>query len=563
MKPLKLYARTTVLTSAVLVTVLAAVVYFFVTRIRDLELQDQQRRAMLWATQLANQLAYESPRETSPLRNRAVAFSAAHEGNIDRIRIYGETKKGLREVITLPADAPEEMAADDLKRVRRAESFARLRTAGDRQTIYAVAPIFDENRFVGAVAMVVERVAFSDLSQRIVKLMLALLAVAIISITALLYFLFSQVLYRPVEDLLKTMTTARTGNLDTAAPVRARDEFGELAVSFNELLARLRAMTAEREAHQKQLEDRVREATFDLAERNTQLEEANAALFEIQRELTTFERLAAAGRLAAQFAHEVGTPLNLISGHVQLLAARTEDAKTRDRLDLITSQIARIERIVRNMLDATRRPQPQLEATDLNALLRRIFEITAPTLAAHQVELITDCDEALPPVSADGEQLQQVFINLINNSLDAMPHGGSLSFTTALTDGRVSVTCRDTGEGIKAEIKPRIFDPLFTTKARGRGSGLGLAVVQQIVREHGGEITVESEFGQGAEFQLRLPLVAHPLECGGSTPLWSALGGAHNEVADATAAPAESQSIAAGIPKRQQAAALQIRGAAK
>ena len=224
-----------------------------------------------------------------------------------------------------------------------------------------------------------------------------MLAVAIISLTALLYFIFSQIIYRPVEDLLQTMSEVQTGNLNVAAPVRAPDEFGQLATVFNHMISRLRAMTEERAAYQRQLEERVHDATTELAERNTQLEESNATLFEIQRELTKFERLAAAGQLAAQFAHEVGTPLNLISGHVQLLAARTEDARVRERIDLVLSQINRIERIVRNLLDATRRPRPQLEPTDLNAVLRRIFEVTAPTLAAHQVELVTLLDDNMPP----------------------------------------------------------------------------------------------------------------------------------------------------------------------
>jgi signal transduction histidine kinase len=270
------------------------------------------------------------------------------------------------------------------------------------------------------------------------------------------------------------------------------------------MISRLRVMTAEREANQKRLEDRVRESTTELAERNAQLEEANTTLFEIQRELMKLERLAAAGQLAAQFAHEVGTPLNLISGHVQLLAARTRDKKIEERLDLISSQITRIERIVRNMLDATRRPRPQIESIDLNALLRRIFEVAAPTLAAHEVELSINFDENLPLIRGDSEQLQQVFINMINNSLDAMPQGGQLAFTTSVNDRQVEVRCRDTGEGIAAEVRQRIFDPLFTTKVRGRGSGLGLAVVQQIIREHGGSIDVESGAGQGAEFQIRL-----------------------------------------------------------
>jgi len=508
MRLLKLHTRTTILTSVVLTTVLLLAVYFFVTRIRQIEMQEHEQRAMVWAAELANRvLTYDDSRKTTDLIARATEFSEEHDGELRQLRIYGETSKGIVEVT--PGER-EPITARDLQQLRRGQPVASVRRIetdeGPETVIYAAAPIIEEDNFRGAVSLTTAPVKFSDLLERSTSLVIALLAFAIIAITALLYFFFSQVIYRPVEDLLAMIAEVKTGNLDVAAPVRARDEFGQLAVSFNHMLVRLRTMTAEREAYQKRLEERVHEATGELADRNAQLEEANATLFEIQRELTKYERLAAAGQLAAQFAHEVGTPLNLISGHVQLLSVRTEDQKTKDRLELVSSQIARIERIVRNMLDATRRPKPQLEPVDLNALLRRIFEVTAPTLAARQVELVTDFDESLPPVNGDSEQLQQVFINLINNSLDAMPHGGQLIFSTMPSDDQIVVCCRDTGEGIDDEIKPRIFDPLFTTKLHGRGSGLGLAVVQQIIREHGGIITVTSENGQGTEFQIRLPV---------------------------------------------------------
>ncbi|MGH9845184.1 MAG: histidine kinase dimerization/phospho-acceptor domain-containing protein, partial [Blastocatellia bacterium] len=363
MKPLKLYTRTTLLTSAVLAMVLLLVVVFFITKLRDLERQDQERNAKLLATQLANLLAYDVPRETSKMRQRAISFSEAHLRQIREIVIYGVGRNGLlREQIRLSTDDPEEIAESDLPALRRGEPIARAREieteSGREKVISAIAPVFDGNVFQGAVSVTTPRAQFSDLSWRVITLALALLAVAIVSIVALFYFLFSQVLYKPVEDFLRLTAEVRGGNLEVAAPVRARDEFGELAVSFNHMTSRLREMTEERAANQKRLEDRVQEATTELAERNTQLEEANATLFEIQRELTKFERLAAAGQLAAQFAHEVGTPLNLISGHVQLLAARTGEPKTLERIDLIRSQIERIERIVRNMLDATRRPRP-------------------------------------------------------------------------------------------------------------------------------------------------------------------------------------------------------------
>jgi signal transduction histidine kinase len=509
MKPLKLYTRTTILVSAVLTAVMLAMVYFFLQSAREIVLQDQEEKAKRLALQLANRLV-NGPQDFSTLRSETLSFRSTHEG-IQQIRIYGETRSGLveeRNAEITPAEL-EEISPRDLVTLRSDEAISGLREVGppdDRQSvIYAAASMIDDHGFHGVVSLTMAR-SESDLWQRLVNVTVALLAVAIISITALLYFLFSQVIYRPVEDLLQTMSEVKTGNLNVSAPVRAHDELGQLSTVFNHMISRLRVMTAERAAYQKQLEARVQEATAELAERNTQLEDANAELFEIQRELTKFERLAAAGQLAAQFAHEVGTPLNLISGHVQLLAARIDDTKTRERLDLIASQIARIERIVRDMLDTTRRPRPELTPTDVNAVLRRIFEVTAPTLAARQVELVTALDEALPPIRGDGEQLQQVFINLINNSLDAMPEGGRLTFTTSAADGRAQISCRDTGEGMSQEIKQRIFDPLFTTKVWRRGSGLGLAVVDQIIREHSGTITVESDVGQGAEFQIQLPL---------------------------------------------------------
>jgi signal transduction histidine kinase len=510
MKPLKLYTRTTILVSAVLATVLLAVVYFFISRTKEIDLRDQEARAELWARQLATQLSSDSL-DLATLRKNVFFFHTAHEGQIQQIRIYGLTRKGLQEEISVPPASPEELLKQDLVLLRQGKVISGMREIGAgserERVIYAAAPILDEQEaFAGVVSLTIPLVPLSALSWHLMQLTVALLAVAIVSITALLYFLFSQVIYRPVEDLLKTMEAVKSGNLEVKAPVHAHDEFGQLSTVFNHMIARLKAMTEERASYQRDLEERVQEATAELAERNRQLAEASTALFEIQRELTRFERLAVAGQLATQLAHEVGTPLNLISGHVQLLIARTEDQKTRERLDLIASQIARIERIVRNLLDTTRRPQPELVPTDLNALLRRIFEVTAPTLAARQVTLVTSLDPELPLVRGDSEQLQQVFINLINNSLDAMPQGGELSFTTAVVNGEVQVKCRDSGVGISEEIKGRLFDPFFTTKLRGRGSGLGLTVAHQIIREHGGRITLTSEVGQGAEFQISLPL---------------------------------------------------------
>lgn len=512
MKPLKLYTRITLLVSAILISVLLAVVYFFVTKAREIEVLDQEEKARRFALQLANSLPEISEGlKLAEIRKVTLDFRQlnASQNQILQIRIYN---KSLNEVFNI-TDAPkEEIPAKELAKLGKQQPSSRARTIvtknGRQEVIDAYAPLLDTGKLVGVVAITISRSELTGLSQQLIRLTVALLAVAIISITALLYFLFSQVIYRPVDDLLKTMREAETGNLEVAAPVPDNAEFGQLASGFNHMLSRLRVMTEERAKYQKRLEERVTEATAELEDRNSQLEIANTELFEIQRELTKFERLAAAGQLAAQFAHEVGTPLNLISGHVQLLTAKTEDQRTRERLELIASQIARIEKIVRNMLDATRRPRPTLAATDLNALLQKMFEVTAPTLAARDVTLKVELDERNPVVLADGEQLQQVFINLINNSLDAMPNGGELFFSTTVQKNTAMIICRDNGIGISPEVKERIFDPLFTTKSHGHGSGLGLTVVHKIIQEHGGNILLKSDIRQGTEFQITLPLAS-------------------------------------------------------
>jgi signal transduction histidine kinase len=293
------------------------------------------------------------------------------------------------------------------------------------------------------------------------------------------------------------------------------------------MIARIRQMTQEREAQRLVLQERVHDATAELEQRNEQLEEASRELWQMTRRLTELERLAAAGQTAAQFAHEVGTPLNLISGHVQLLRTRlAADERAQSRLETIGAQIERIERIVRGMLDRTRSVAPMLAPLDLNALLLRIFDATAPALDARGVHLQTDLAADLPAVAGDADRLQQVFINLINNALDAMPDGGELHVRTRTvrasaqagagqsnghasdTEARdVLIEFADTGCGMPEELRARIFDPFYTTKEAGRGTGLGLFVVRQVIREHGGHIEAESEKGRGSRFHIKLPVV--------------------------------------------------------
>jgi signal transduction histidine kinase len=275
------------------------------------------------------------------------------------------------------------------------------------------------------------------------------------------------------------------------------------------MISQVREMTKERDAQGDILRERVRDATGELETRNQQLQETNLELWRTTRRMNELGRLAAAGQTAAHFAHEVGTPLNLISGHVQLLKSDLErnplDAEARIRT--ISAQIERIERIVRRMLDKTRF-ETELSPLDLDTLLRRLCDAMSPTFDRRGIRVVYDLAENLPLIGGSADRLQQLFLNLINNSLDAMPEGGELRVSTAVEAAngakghQVIVDFADTGVGMTPEIMSHIFDPLYTTKERGHGTGLGLVIVSQVIAEHGGTISVESKSEHGTRFRL-------------------------------------------------------------
>ena len=267
-------------------------------------------------------------------------------------------------------------------------------------------------------------------------------------------------------------------------------------------------LTTRLETEQGILRDRVREATIELEKRNQQLQETNLELWRSNRRMNELGRLAAAGQTAAHFAHEVGTPLNLISGHVQLLKSDLDrdprDAESRIRT--ISAQIERIERIVRRMLDKTRF-ETELAPLDLNSVLRKLCDAMSPAFDKRNIHLVETFADNLPLIAGSSDRLQQLFLNLINNSLDAMPEGGEIEIHTAIESKhgktqRILVEFIDTGTGMTPEVMSHIFDPLYTTKDRGHGTGLGLVIVSQIVSEHGGRVEVESELGKGTRFRL-------------------------------------------------------------
>jgi signal transduction histidine kinase len=333
---------------------------------------------------------------------------------------------------------------------------------------------------------------------------LATAGAAILIVTGGLLLYVTRAVGRPTAALVATMDRARRGDLRVQAPVERLDEFGWLAENFNRLIRRVRDVDEE-------LQAKVAKATAELGVKNEALLRANERLFEVERGVARLERLATLGQLASTLAHEIGTPLNAVYGHIQLLRADPAvAAKHGERLAVIEDQIERLSSIIHRALTDLRAPEAKRERVDLNAAVREIAAFTQAAIAARSVRLELQLAQDVPPIEGDRTQISQVTLNLLTNALDAMPAGGKLRIETRRERARgggllAVVEFKDTGLGISEEDKKRLFEPFFSTKALGQGTGLGLAICQQVVKKHGGTISVESELGRGSTFTIRLP----------------------------------------------------------
>lgn len=283
--------------------------------------------------------------------------------------------------------------------------------------------------------------------------------------------LYVETLIRPILNLNQMMKRAGEGNLTVRAPTRRGDEVAELAEVFNLMMNELEA-SRERE--------------------------------ELQRvQLAHTEKMAAVGTLAAGVAHEVNNPLAGVLASIENMVDNPDDQEMRDRyLRLIADGLKRIERTVANLLNFARPREILLEPTSINHNLSHVVELVGYQLRAHGVEVKMDLDSNPAVVEADHFQMEQLFLNLVLNALDAMRDGGTLYLRTRVRGGKVIAEVRDTGHGIPAEIRDRVFDPFFTTREVGEGTGLGLAVSGSIVAAHGGKMELESTVGRGTTFRI-------------------------------------------------------------
>ncbi len=504
-RPLGLQTRITILFAVIVVSVLVVFSYLEFRLTEHSQREISRERTIYVTRELDAKVFSAKDLENTPFLEEEIANWMYARPSIKSIDIFVFQRNSYKVVASSWDGKDLGISYQSLDSLKRDLVLSTLKK--ENQPYWEIlAPLHVGRKVVGGVRILtsLEEVETFLAGKRSRTILFTLISVA--ALILILTVFFSRAVNRPIQQLVRAMSEAEGGKLDVAVPARARDELGLLAVHFNRMLARISQFNEE-------LTLRVEAATRELAQRNEELRLANESLFQAQRQLVQAEKLSALGHVAATMAHEIGTPLNSISGYIQLMLTENPGSELAvKRLKIIESQLDRLTHTIRNLLHSTRQPQPQLRPLDLHQLLEGIVTLTQPGMSMRSITLDRRFHPSVPRVSGDPGLLQQVFLNLVNNALDAMPGGGTLTISTApgpaagANGSWVEAAVRDTGTGMSAEVRRKALDPFFTTKEPGKGAGLGLSICEEIIRSHGGKMEIESEEGKGSTIRVQLPV---------------------------------------------------------
>ncbi|PYN81144.1 MAG: hypothetical protein DMD96_10960 [Candidatus Rokuibacteriota bacterium] len=468
--------------------------------------EDLQNRAIVYAREVAAAIGGRRELETGPALSQLIARLLEIRRSVLQLDVLTFEREGATVVASNAPNVPLPFTPRDADEVLGGRVVSRAVTTDAGQHWEVMAPITLEGVVAGAVAVKFSAQRAEELAGRIRFWALTLATASLVLTAVLMSVAIQLVVDRPIRRFMDAISSVADDGVPAAVSVATADEFGVLAHHFNEMVARIGRFSDE-------LRTRIADATGELDRRYQQVERLNALLFEMQRRLSHAERLALSGQVMAEVAHEVGTPLHSVAGHLELLrrdlppTVLTDDVAR--RLAVIEAQVTRVIEIIARFLDATRRVPGESSAVDLNDLARDTAVLVRPGLASAGLGLDVHAEPALPLVRGQRDQLQQVILNLLTNAIDATPSGGRVEVTTLArpAQGEVEIAIADSGHGIAATDRKHIFDPFFSTKEAGRGTGLGLFITAEIVREHKGRIEIESDEGRGSTFRVILPAV--------------------------------------------------------
>ncbi len=306
---------------------------------------------------------------------------------------------------------------------------------------------------------------------------------------------FGWLIGRPLKLFIDTIDESQKGRYIKRIPIVRRDEWGQLAEHFNMMAAEIQQVMAKNFDLTKHLEDRVKEETHKVVE--------------LQKQVDDLKQLTALGHLTANLAHDLGTPLHSIGGLVQLLLEREGwPPDVTHKLQLIVQQTQRLDNVIQNVRRATRLPEPRFESLTVQKVLSETLPLVEPLMQKSNVAMSVNIDDSIPPLYLDRYRIQTALFNIIQNALEAMPTGGKIAITAQAipAEKMVSIAVRDTGRGMSPEMLDKACEPFYSSHKDEGMRGLGLAIVRDIVKAHGGKMEIKSTVSDGTSIILYLPV---------------------------------------------------------
>lgn len=315
--------------------------------------------------------------------------------------------------------------------------------------------------------------------------------------------LLSKNVITPIKELASATIEFSEGTFDKRVRTDSKTEIGLLYQSFNKMADKIQEHHEFLRRFNEELERKVKERTHELEDANEQLRKAQDALIRT-------EKIAAVGQVATGVTHEIKTPLNSLSINIQMLMKEVKDkcgpdaCKFYEVANIIQYEVKRINDILDSFVGFAKFPEPKFMLNDMNQIVKEVAMFISPAAKEVGVTINLSLSEGIPAFKFDRPQIKEVLMNLSQNAIHAMPHGGVLKITTSMRNNTVVTNVSDTGIGIPDKNIDKIFTLFFSTK--DRGLGLGLAIVQRIVEGHGGKISCSSKVGEGTSFEIVLPI---------------------------------------------------------
>lgn len=512
------------ITGAILIVLSIIVIVFLESRIVDQAGAEDRQGGFLRAAEFVGNMIGK----TGGIRDLTVMEELIREvrelrPGIKRLSVFETTSESASLILsTDPTTAPRTLDLQELAEIHAGRSVMQLDDSSEERAWRITAPIIVDGKVVGALRGLYSIKEFDALKQEIGLTKVVGLAVGVVtSLTFLLLVRFR--IHRPVYQILSAMRKVEEGDLSVHAPVTGPAEIQEVASQFNRMLGCVREEGRDKDrllGEVRHLNETLQKRVADAAEK---LQQANLELVEARIAIERSQRMAALGELSATVAHELGNPLNALSGHLQMLSHADEASSRQRHLGIIQSEVDRMVAIIRQVLNQT---HVRLRSTplNLNSTIHEVLSLLSPGMTRRHVTIKTDLEDDLPPVDGDPRAIHGLVFNLVSNAKQAMPSGGELMIRTRVTSGTdlpgtaivsegtrvdgktIRLTIGDTGGGIPPEHLLRIFEPFFTTRHEQGGTGLGLTICHRVVTDSGGRLAVKSEVGQGTEFTVDLPI---------------------------------------------------------